>query len=364
MAPPFVEPREVRSRSRPSSLSSMALFRSMSSYSLTPLLTRSSAGMCDTRAVTCLGSVGRAHRLYVVAGTEEKFIAWWSSAADASCPRPLLVYLHDASCRGEEAGALLAKGEGTPPRLLDEAELCLDALVVSPLLRAQAEWAKTMAEAARLLRIIDAVLRADELPSVDSGRIYCTGASCGGLGAYTLACRLAARADCPGASPPTQPLLPRFAAVAPVCGGGSPVFAKLLATTPTWFWHAQDDVVVAVTETDNIVQALRAVNVRLRKRPESPHVSSQAPVRYTRLSSVPNAETSTKTLLRAGRTRCRRRRPATSGWRVSPPLRRLAQRIHCGRAQRVDAGLRQGLTPLALDPRPVPSTGLTSSTKS
>ena len=48
--------------------------------------------------------------------------------------RPLVVYLHGASCRGEDCSKILELGPGTLPRLLDDGELALEAIVISPLL--------------------------------------------------------------------------------------------------------------------------------------------------------------------------------------------------------------------------------------
>mmetsp|Transcript_12975 Transcript_12975/g.45990 ORF Transcript_12975/g.45990 Transcript_12975/m.45990 type:complete len:286 (+) Transcript_12975:1-858(+) len=111
------------------------------------------------------------------------------------------------------------------------------------------------------------------LPQVDLNRIYCTGPSCGGLGCYTIAARLAAKSApgiC-GAPQANRRTLPPFAAIAPICGGGAAVFAGLLAATPSWFWHSASDSCVDVSETDAIVSALRLAG---------------APVRYTRLTAA------------------------------------------------------------------------------
>jgi predicted peptidase len=63
----------------------------------------------------------------------------------------------------------------------------------------------------------------------------------GGLGSWMLAAR--------------NPSF--FAAMIPMCGGGSPVYAKLLAHMPIWFVHAENDNVISVNETDALVKALK-----------------------------------------------------------------------------------------------------------
>ena len=160
---------------------------------------------------------------------------------------------------------ILEKGPGCVPRLLSDGGLDFGdtgCVVLSPLLGAKSEWCKTTAQNARTMRILEAFLAASrhELGvTIDEDRVYCTGASCGGLGSFTLACRLA------GSSCGFPPL----AAVAPICGGGQLVFAPLLRSTPAWFWHSASDSAVCCADTEAIVTALEAL---------------RAPVKFTKLS--------------------------------------------------------------------------------
>ena len=64
---------------------------------------------------------------------------------------------------------------------------CLISTQVAPLLAAKREWCKTSREAATTLKIIDAYFAEEArgaLATVDRSRVYVTGPSCGGLGAY------------------------------------------------------------------------------------------------------------------------------------------------------------------------------------
>ena len=71
----------------------------------------------------------------------------------------------------------------------------------------------------------------------------------GGLGAYMMSSR--------------NPTL--FSSMIPICGGGSKVFVKLLKDMPAWFAHSDDDNVVAVADTDILVEELRHLgNVRVK----------------------------------------------------------------------------------------------------
>ena len=79
-----------------------------------------------------------------------------------------------------------------------------------------------------------------ELP-IDSERVYITGQSMGGFGTY-------------------QALIERpqlFAAAAPVCGWNEPSKAETISHIPLWAFHGTDDLVVPVSGSQEMVEALR-----------------------------------------------------------------------------------------------------------
>ncbi|MBN2840022.1 MAG: prolyl oligopeptidase family serine peptidase, partial [Coriobacteriia bacterium] len=94
---------------------------------------------------------------------------------------------------------------------------------------------------------------------VDEDRVYVTGLSMGGFGTWALA---AAYPD-------------RFAAIAPICGGGDPEQACRHADVPTWAFHGEQDQVVPVERTEEMVEALQACNgdVRMTLYPDLGHDS-------------------------------------------------------------------------------------------
>ncbi len=79
--------------------------------------------------------------------------------------------------------------------------------------------------------------------AIDPDRIYLTGLSMGGYGAWRTA------ANYPD----------RFAALAPVCGGGKLDYAKRLPSMPIWCFHGKLDDVVPVSESVSMIDAIRAV---------------------------------------------------------------------------------------------------------
>ncbi len=77
---------------------------------------------------------------------------------------------------------------------------------------------------------------------IDPDRVYLSGISMGGFGTWFLAM--------------TFPN--RFAAAVPVCGGADPRKASLIAKLPIWTFHSEDDAVVPVAGTREMVAALKA----------------------------------------------------------------------------------------------------------
>ena len=75
---------------------------------------------------------------------------------------------------------------------------------------------------------------------MDEDRVYVTGLSMGGFATWALAIR--------------QPQ--RFAAVAPVCGGGDPSKAERIARLPIWAFHGALDETIPLDAQQQIVDAL------------------------------------------------------------------------------------------------------------
>src|SRR5262249_9170015 len=103
----------------------------------------------------------------------------------------------------------------------------------------------------------------DEVASkyrVDKDRLYVTGLSMGGFGTWALA-----------AAYPNK-----FAAIAPICGGGDPAEVKKIKDLPIWVFHGAKDPVVPLKSSESMVQALKdagAENVKFTVYPEANHDS-------------------------------------------------------------------------------------------
>jgi len=165
---------------------------------------------------------------------------------------PLVLFLHGAGERGGDNSAQLRH---FPERMESAAyREEFPCFVLSPQCPAGGRWAgesaplgqggsfdapitSTMEDAIATLR---AVVR--EYP-IDLDRIYLTGLSLGGAGAWDLAARH------PG----------WFAAAAPICGGGDPAAAARLAGLPISVWHGGADTAVDPALSSTMVEALKEV---------------------------------------------------------------------------------------------------------
>lgn len=174
---------------------------------------------------------------------------------DGRTPLPALLFLHGSGERGADGVRQTKVGLG---RALSRHPERFPAVVVMPQAPFDRFWAGAPAEAAlEALRQVRA-----EFP-IDSDRLYLSGMSMGGHGAWYLAYR--------------HPEL--FAAVAPVCGWVAPsgieppgtvsvvpeaqgepyaAVARRLAGVPIWIFHGDDDPIVPVDGSRRAAAALRA----------------------------------------------------------------------------------------------------------
>ncbi len=142
---------------------------------------------------------------------------------------PLLLFLHGSGERG--ADLELVKMHG-PPKLIDAGE-SFPFIVVSPQCPSDQWWEPT-----ELTALLDEIV---EKYKVDEDRIYVTGLSMGGFGTWSLA-HYAPR---------------RFAAIAPICGGGEIYWAKQISHLPAWAFHGAKDKGVPMARSESMLDALK-----------------------------------------------------------------------------------------------------------
>jgi predicted peptidase len=160
---------------------------------------------------------------------------------------PFILFLHGASEKGSDLDRL--KTTGLPKRL-DETD-DFPFIVISPQCPRGFYWsAKLIAD------LLDDVVGSYK---VDETRIYLTGISMGGYATWEVAI--------------DQPW--RFAAIAPICGGGNPRLAHKIKDLPVWVFHGAMDEIVPVSESEVMVDALERIqgDVRFTVYPDLGHDS-------------------------------------------------------------------------------------------
>lgn len=169
---------------------------------------------------------------------------------------PLVVFLHGAGQTGSDNEAQLTVSQGAAVWARPEEQAKRSCLVLAPQAPAapsgRSGWTRVMAvgpgrsgqfEPQAQLTAAYGVLRKVMLEyTVDPKRVYLTGISMGGYGAFAMAIE----------HPET------FAAVVPIAGGGDPDKLKAVAQLPMWIFHAEEDPVIPAKLSRESVKALRA----------------------------------------------------------------------------------------------------------
>ncbi len=151
---------------------------------------------------------------------------------------PLMVFLHGSGERGTELSKAMVHGPlkeiGSPTFRQ------FPFVVIVPQCPEKEWWEPTGVNA-----LVESCLRKYR---VDRDRVYLTGLSMGGFGTWAAA---AERPDL-------------YAAIAPICGGLDPALAKPLANMPIWATHGDADTAVPISESQGIIDALRALGAKPR----------------------------------------------------------------------------------------------------
>lgn len=163
---------------------------------------------------------------------------------------PVIMFLHGAGERGTDIAKVKVHG---PPKLLAaKTDLAVkDFIVISPQCPPNKWW-----QPDELMALLDEVAAKH---NVDPERIYLTGLSMGGFGTWEIAARYANR----------------FAAIAPICGGGNPRRVREMKNLPIWVFHGEKDPVVAISQSEEMVEALKKAGAdpKFTRYPEAAHDS-------------------------------------------------------------------------------------------
>jgi predicted peptidase len=174
---------------------------------------------------------------------------------------PLIIYLHGAGGAGTDNLRQISGGNtnGTHFWTTPEMQNRFPAFVLAPQLPATDRWSAfdsdDLAPYAQL--VVELLPGLMEEFSVDPDRVYLIGQSRGGSGTWDMASKRRAL----------------FAAAVPLCGMGNPSRASSMQDLPVWAFHGALDEVVPVSESREMVAALKAVGspVKYAEFPEVGH---------------------------------------------------------------------------------------------
>ncbi len=182
--------------------------------------------------------VGLNYLLYLPPGYENNKSERW----------PLVVFLHGAGERGNDLNLVKVHG---PPKLVEAGE-SFPFILVSPQCPEDDWWPWQP-----VMELIEHIKKKQR---VDPDRVYLTGLSMGGYGTWHFATRYP----------------DKFAAVAPICGGGTPYLCKRMPHLPVWAFHGAKDQTVPLEESSRMIEALKkagSTTAKLTVYPEATHDS-------------------------------------------------------------------------------------------
>jgi len=164
---------------------------------------------------------------------------------------PLILFLHGAGERGDNLEMMKIHGI---PKIVEQ-QRDFPFIAISPQCPPDKWWVDPW-----LIEALNALL--DETTAnyrVDKSRVYLTGLSMGGFGSWAL----------------SMMYPEKFAAIAPICGGGMPWMAFRIKDIPVWAFHGAKDETVPIQRSEEMVDALKKIggNIKFTIYPEAGHDS-------------------------------------------------------------------------------------------
>jgi predicted peptidase len=173
-------------------------------------------------------------------GATAKYVVFVPKGYKPGKPTPTILFLHGAGESGTDGKKQVAVGLG--PAVKKRAEtfpfLVVFPQATRPGREIRVNWHADQPNGKRALAILAAV---EKEFAVDPARTYLSGLSMGGYGTWNLA-----------AAHPKK-----WAAIAPVCGGGNPADAPKIKHLPCWCFHGDEDRVVPPEESRRMIDALK-----------------------------------------------------------------------------------------------------------
>ena len=198
--------------------------------------------LCATMLAANLGAVqagdaktGFLNKIYKGKDGDVKYIVFVPKSYTGDKEFPVILFLHGAGESGTDG--LKQAGTGLGKSIRDK-KGGFPFITVFPQSQ-KGGWKADSAEGKRAVAILDEVLKTYK---TDPKRVYLTGLSMGGSGTWSLA---AAYPD-------------RWAAIAPICGGGDPKNADKIKNLPCWSFCGDKDNAKLVENNRAMNKALKA----------------------------------------------------------------------------------------------------------
>lgn len=184
--------------------------------------------MSSVAASAHAGFVSKTH------GDGAKYVVFVPDDYTGDKAYPVILFLHGRGESGDDGKRQAVVGLG---KAIKAQEKTFPFIAVFPQSQ-KFTWKANSDDGKRAIAILDAVMKDYK---VDEKRQYLTGLSMGGFGTWSLA---AAHPE-------------RWAAIAPICGGGDPSTAATIKHIPCWNFHGDADKIVSVELSRKMIAALK-----------------------------------------------------------------------------------------------------------
>ncbi|MFC1789949.1 right-handed parallel beta-helix repeat-containing protein [Patescibacteria group bacterium] len=168
---------------------------------------------------------------------------------------PLVLFLHGAGGRGNDNVSHLYDVDIGLVKLISSSNQAANpSFIIAPQCPNDEQWVDTpwgngsydqdnISVSDEMLMVKDILDLTISQYNIDTSRLYLTGLSMGGYGAWDMVTRFSNF----------------FAAVVPICGAGSPNHANLIKDLPIWAFHGSSDGVVPVSGSREMIASIEAL---------------------------------------------------------------------------------------------------------
>lgn len=178
-------------------------------------------------------------------GVEAKYVVFVPHKIDASKKPPVILFLHGAGLIGTDGKKQSHTSLG---KVIRAREREFPFIVVMPQAQQREQelvrtWYPGRPEGDRALAMLDATMKEF---NGDPQRLCLTGMSMGGFGTWKMA----------------DAFPKKWAAIAPICGGGETSWAANIKHIPCWCFHGEKDSTVPVIRSRSMIDALKLAGAK------------------------------------------------------------------------------------------------------